>query len=126
MGHLIETYGNQAAAVFARQDAWHRLVTVVRDRAFTAQEAMTLGHLGGWDVHKGGLAGRQGHRRRRVPRGRARFSSPSAPTPSPVNRRPSASSEPGTPPAERGARRVPQGAGAVSAVDQASAVHSAA
>lgn len=52
MAHEIETHGTQAAAVFARQDAWHRLGTTVRDRAFTAEEAMTLGHLGGWDVRK--------------------------------------------------------------------------
>ena len=52
MAHEIETYGDQAAAVFARTDAWHRLGATVRDRAFTAQEAMTLGHLGGWRVRK--------------------------------------------------------------------------
>ena len=52
MAHEIETHGTQAAAVFARQDAWHRLGTTVRDRAFTAEEAMTLGHLGGWEVRK--------------------------------------------------------------------------
>jgi|GEM_PF-6568510 len=52
MSHQIETHGTQAAAVFARKDAWHRLGTTVRDRAFTAEEAMTLGHLGGWDVRK--------------------------------------------------------------------------
>lgn len=52
MSHEIETHGTQAAAVFARKDAWHRLGTTVRDRAFTAEEAMTLGHLGGWDVRK--------------------------------------------------------------------------
>ena len=50
MSHEIETHGSQAAAVFARKDAWHRLGTTVRDRAFTAEEAMTLGRLGGWDV----------------------------------------------------------------------------
>ena len=47
MAHEIETYGDQAAAVFAREDAWHRLGTTVRDRAFTGEEAMRLGHLGG-------------------------------------------------------------------------------
>ena len=47
MSHEIETHGTQAAAVFARNDAWHRLGTTVRDRAFTAEEAMRLGHLGG-------------------------------------------------------------------------------
>ena len=52
MSHQIETHGTQAAAVFARKDAWHRLGTTVRDRAFTAEEAMRLGHLGGWDVRK--------------------------------------------------------------------------
>ncbi|WP_114908020.1 DUF932 domain-containing protein [Ornithinimicrobium murale] len=52
MSHEIETYKGQAAAIYARQDAWHRLGTTVRDRAFTAEEAMTLGHLGGWDVRK--------------------------------------------------------------------------
>ena len=52
MAHEIETHGTQAAAVFARKDAWHRLGTTVRDRAFTAEEAMSLGHLGGWDVRK--------------------------------------------------------------------------
>lgn len=50
MAHQIETHNNQAAAVFARTDAWHRLGTTVAGRAFTAEEAMTLGHLGGWDV----------------------------------------------------------------------------
>jgi len=52
MAHHIETYGDQAAAIFARTDAWHRLGTTVRDRAFSAEEAMTLGHLGGWRVRK--------------------------------------------------------------------------
>ena len=50
--HEIETHGTQAAAIFAREDAWHRLGTTVKDRAFTAEEAMTLGHLGGWNVRK--------------------------------------------------------------------------
>ena len=31
MSHEIETHGSQAAAVFARKDAWHRLGTTVRD-----------------------------------------------------------------------------------------------
>ena len=48
MAHQIETNGSEAAAIFARTDPWHRLGTTVRDRAFTAEEAMTLGHLGGW------------------------------------------------------------------------------
>lgn len=51
MSHEIETYGDQAAAVFAREDAWHRLGTTLED-AFTAEQAMTVAHLGGWNVHK--------------------------------------------------------------------------
>ena len=52
MAHQIETYGSEVAAIFARTDAWHRLGTTVRGRAFTAEEAMTLGRLGGWRVRK--------------------------------------------------------------------------
>lgn len=52
MAHEIETHGTAAAAVFARTDAWHRLGTTVHDRAFTAEDAMRLGHLGGWQVRK--------------------------------------------------------------------------
>ena len=55
MSHEIETHGDQAAAIFARTDAWHRLGTTVSGRAFTAEEAMTLGHLGGWRVRKAPL-----------------------------------------------------------------------
>ena len=52
MAHQIETHGGQAAAIYARTDPWHRLGTTVQGRAFTAEEAMTLGHLGGWQVRK--------------------------------------------------------------------------
>lgn len=52
MAHHIETHEGQAAAIFARTDAWHRLGTTVRDRAFTAEEAMRIGRLGGWHVRK--------------------------------------------------------------------------
>lgn len=51
MAHDIETNGQQAAAVFARQDAWHRLGTTLPD-VFTAEQAMTVGHLGDWNVRK--------------------------------------------------------------------------
>lgn len=52
MAHMIETSSTgEAAAVFARQDAWHKLGTTLPD-AFTAEQAMELGHLGGWDVRK--------------------------------------------------------------------------
>jgi len=52
MSHEIETHGEQAAAIFARTDPWHRLGTTLTGQAFTAQDAMTIGHLGGWDVRK--------------------------------------------------------------------------
>ena len=52
MSHHIDKHGEQAAAIFARTDPWHRLGVTVAGRAFTAQEAMTLGRLGGWDVRK--------------------------------------------------------------------------
>ena len=52
MSHEIETHGDNAAALFARVDAWHRLGTTVANKAFTAEEAMRLGHLGGWNVRK--------------------------------------------------------------------------
>lgn len=52
MAHYIETHGSQAAALFARKDPWHRLGTTVQGEAFTAEDAMHLGHLGGWDVRK--------------------------------------------------------------------------
>ena len=35
MAHEIETHGDQAAAIFTREDAWHRLGTTVPD-GFTA------------------------------------------------------------------------------------------
>lgn len=52
MSHQIETHANTAAAVFARVDPWHRLGTTLEGEAFTAEQAMSLGHLGGWDVRK--------------------------------------------------------------------------
>ncbi|MDN5772012.1 MAG: DUF945 domain-containing protein [Microlunatus sp.] len=52
MSHQIETHANTAAALFARVDPWHRLGTTLEGEAFTAEQAMTLGHLGGWDVRK--------------------------------------------------------------------------
>ena len=42
----------RAAAIFARTDPWHRLGTIVQGEAFTAHEAMTLGHRGDWNVRK--------------------------------------------------------------------------
>ena len=50
MAHQIETHGSAAAALFARTDPWHHLGLTVAGAAFTAEDAMTLGHLGGWNV----------------------------------------------------------------------------
>ena len=56
MSHEIETHTTEtgetiAAALFAREDAWHKLGTTLPD-AFSAEDAMTLAHLGGWNVRK--------------------------------------------------------------------------
>ena len=48
MAHQIESF------VTANVPAWHQLGTVLPS-AFTAQEAMTYGHLGGWNVRKSPL-----------------------------------------------------------------------
>lgn len=58
MAHEIETHGDQAAVVVAREDAWHRLGTTLPD-AFTAEEAMEFAHLGGWNVRKVPLIARE-------------------------------------------------------------------
>lgn len=50
MPHQIETYGNQAAFA-SRLDAWHQLGTTLGE-TFTAEQAMEVAHLGGWDVRK--------------------------------------------------------------------------
>lgn len=51
MVHAIDTTNGQSSFVSAREDAWHRLGTVLPD-AFTAEQAMEIGLLGGWDVRK--------------------------------------------------------------------------
>jgi len=51
MAHELEQYGDETAFVSAREDAWHRLGTVLPD-AFTAEEAMKYAHLADWDVRK--------------------------------------------------------------------------
>lgn len=51
MAHEIETHGDKAAFVSAREHAWHRLGTVLPD-TFTADQAMQVAHLGGWNVRK--------------------------------------------------------------------------
>jgi phage/plasmid-like protein (TIGR03299 family) len=52
MPHHIEIHGDGTASfASARIDAWHRLGTIARD-AMTAEEAMNLAYLSGWDVRK--------------------------------------------------------------------------
>jgi phage/plasmid-like protein (TIGR03299 family) len=52
MAHEIEQFGDGTAAFFsARQDAWHQLGTVTTG-CLTAEEVMTVAHLGDWDVRK--------------------------------------------------------------------------
>lgn len=50
MAHQIETHGNQAAFA-SRLDAWHQLGTTL-GAEFTAEQAMEVAHLGGWNVRK--------------------------------------------------------------------------
>ena len=71
MSHQIETHGTRAAALFARTDPWHRLGTTVRGEAFTAEDAMTLGHLGKSGHAQGPAVRVGGHHRRRDPHGRS-------------------------------------------------------
>jgi phage/plasmid-like protein (TIGR03299 family) len=51
MSHELEQFENQTAFVSARQDAWHKLGTVLAD-TFTAEVAMQEARLAGWDVRK--------------------------------------------------------------------------
>lgn len=52
MPHDIEIHADGTASfASARIDAWHRLGTIARD-AMTAEEAMNLAYLSGWDVRK--------------------------------------------------------------------------
>lgn len=47
----IQADNNAVAFISARQPAWHQLGTVLPD-TFTAEDAMTKGLLGGWNVRK--------------------------------------------------------------------------
>jgi phage/plasmid-like protein (TIGR03299 family) len=51
MAHEIETHGGKAMFASANVQAWHRLGTVL-DHTMTAQEAMDVAFLGGWNVRK--------------------------------------------------------------------------
>ena len=55
MAHQIETHNGKAAFVTANIPAWHQLGTVL-DGAFTAEQAMELGRLGGHDVSRTSLS----------------------------------------------------------------------
>ncbi|MEY8042617.1 DUF932 domain-containing protein [Saccharopolyspora cebuensis] len=54
MHHIERFTDGSAAFASARLDAWHRLGTVTR-QAMTAEEALSLARLGGWNVRKLGL-----------------------------------------------------------------------
>lgn len=47
----MDTTDGVTSFASAREDAWHRLGTVLPD-AMTAEQAMEYGHLGGWNVRK--------------------------------------------------------------------------
>ncbi len=51
MAHNLDTTAGQTSFVSAREDAWHQLGTTL-PQTFTAEEAMTHGLLGGWNVRK--------------------------------------------------------------------------
>lgn len=51
MAHDLDTTNGQTSFVSAREDAWHRLGTVLPE-TFSAEDAMEKGLLGGWDVRK--------------------------------------------------------------------------
>lgn len=54
MAHNIDVNEGQASFVSAHTDAWHQLGTTL-DHTFTAEEAMRVGLLGGWNVRKSPL-----------------------------------------------------------------------
>lgn len=59
MSHGLEQFGDLTSFVSARELPWHRLGTVV-DHAMTAEEALKLAHLAGWNVRKEPLFTRVG------------------------------------------------------------------
>ena len=54
MAHELDINSGVASFVTARTDAWHGLGVTLQD-SFTAEEAMTFAHLGGWNVRKAPL-----------------------------------------------------------------------
>lgn len=67
MAHNLDTTNGQTSFVSAREDAWHSLGTVLPD-AFTAEQAMEHGLLGGWDLRKTPLTTEVGGQKIIVPR----------------------------------------------------------
>lgn len=66
MSHNLDITNGQASFVSAREDAWHHLGTVL-PAAFTAEDAMVHGHLGGWNVRKAPLFAEVGECRLEIP-----------------------------------------------------------
>lgn len=66
MSHNLDITNGQASFVSAREDAWHHLGTVLPE-AFTAEDAMKHGHLGGWNVRKAPLFTEVQGRRLEIP-----------------------------------------------------------
>lgn len=58
MAHEIDTTDGIASFASAREDAWHRLGTVLPD-TMTAEEALTAAHLTDWNVRKLPLLARE-------------------------------------------------------------------
>lgn len=59
MVHNLDITNGITSFVSAREDAWHQLGTTL-DHAFTAEEAMEVGHLGSWNVRKTALLAAEG------------------------------------------------------------------
>lgn len=69
MSHEIEQAGDGRAAFYSlREDAWHRLGTVVEE-AKSVDEALAIAHLDGWNVRKEPLYTEVGGQRIAVPGG---------------------------------------------------------
>lgn len=63
MAHEIETFANGSAAFFGREDAWHRLGTVIPDGDLTMDQILDHAMLANWNVRKQPLLtrGAKGH-----------------------------------------------------------------
>lgn len=52
MPDMLDITNGEATFISAQEEAWHRLGTTLPDEALTAEQVMTIGHLGGWNVRK--------------------------------------------------------------------------